>query len=321
MSEITKIEWADKTFNPWIGCTKVSPGCMKCYAEARDIRFAKGAHWGKGAPRQRTSAATWKNPVKWNKEAAIVKQRPRVFPSLCDWLDAEVPIEWLVDFLRLIHDTPNLDWLLLTKRPENWKPRLQEAREFAFSAFSKGDHELHAWLFNWLNGEPHAPKNIWLGVSVENQECADERIPLLLATPAKIRFLSVEPLLGSVNLTKLCADESMGSTFNCLTGYGDWNDAKQFEPIDWVIIGGESGHEARPCNVNWIQSIIRQCWKEKVPCFVKQLGANSIQSISENSEIKIELKHPKGGDTSEWPEDLKVRQYPTLLALGASFNV
>jgi protein gp37 len=143
MAQNSNIEWTDNTWNPWIGCTKVSPGCANCYAEARDQRFAGGAHWGKGAPRQRTSAANWKQPLKWNREAAEdvddalhdfgadkyeAPQRPRVFcASLADWLDDEVPIEWLADLLGLIHATPFLDWQLLTKRPENWMARIEQA--------------------------------------------------------------------------------------------------------------------------------------------------------------------------------------------------
>lgn len=146
MSENSKIEWTDHTFNPWEGCTKVSPGCAHCYAETRNKRFNAGKNWGKGAPRKRRPKSYWNHAHKWNQTAICSKcgaecfrpdqctlpsiafqsvccdaptRSPRVFPSLCDWLDDEVPIGWLADFLQLIHDTPNLDWLLLTKRPEN----------------------------------------------------------------------------------------------------------------------------------------------------------------------------------------------------------
>lgn len=132
----TNIEWCDHTFNPWIGCTKVSPGCAHCYAETRDKRFTGGIHWGRGAPRNRTSPSNWNEPIKWNNGAAKLaancsqafeypSRRPRVFcASLADWLDDEVPIKWLADLLDLIRDTPNLDWLLLTKRPQNWEKRM-----------------------------------------------------------------------------------------------------------------------------------------------------------------------------------------------------
>lgn len=150
MSANSHIEWTDHTFNPWEGCTKWSPGCKNCYAETRNKRFAGGKNWGKGAPRRRTSAANWKQPLRWNRDAGTGRflecpkcglrgnpptvcptagcstfasemdtARPRVFcASLADWLDDEVPVEWLADLLSLIHATPNLDWLLLSKRPE-----------------------------------------------------------------------------------------------------------------------------------------------------------------------------------------------------------
>lgn len=312
MGDTTKIEWTDHTFNPWIGCTKVSPGCAHCYAEqdtpARVAR-AKGRElWGKGKPRQRTSTGNWKLPIRWNTEAIAAAnlaqvadgpvgaepRRQRVFcASQADWLDDEVPIQWLADLLDLISSTPYLDWQLLTKRPENFWSRLREARAYGLnncpgayglvtSWFGKGDH--HGKI----------PKNIWIGVSVENQAMADERIPLLQEIPAGVRFLSCEPLLESVN-------------FN-LSG------------IDWVIVGGESGPEARPCSVNWIRTVIGGCTFHRstafpVAVFVKQLGSNVIDA-ERFSFPKSRLNgdplivHPKGGDPNEWPQYLRVREFP-----------
>lgn len=318
MSANSKIEWTDHTFNPWIGCTKVSPGCTHCYAEARDKRLTKGgkaAHWGKGAPRQRTSAATWRNPVKWDRERAAYVEKSKqlgygrtdnekVFPSLCDWLDPEVPIEWLADFLVLIDSTPNLDWLLLTKRPELFVDRICEVFEFIGQDEERflQWHGAHAIAEGWISEGPATkpPHNVWLGVSVEDQKRADERIPILLQTPAAIRFLSCEPLLGPIDLTDplygvLMTDDSMPR-------------------VDWVIIGGESGSNARPCNVKWIRSIVAQCKAADVPAFVKQLGSKPVSARQLGRTIDVEtfidLKHSKGGDPSEWPEDLRVREFP-----------
>jgi protein gp37 len=213
------IEWTDHTFNPWEGCTKVSPGCTNCYAEARNQRFSGGENWGKGAPRRRTSIQNWKQPLKWDREArgegreslecpsceapwkecdcGFAQRRPRVFcASLADWLDDEVPIEWLADLLKLIHDTPNLDWQLLTKRPQNWRRRVEQVSERFRIA---GDAIRMPWATSWLEGD--SPENVWLGTSVENQEMADKRIPALLQIPAKVRFLSCEPLLEAVDLS------------------------------------------------------------------------------------------------------------------------
>lgn len=324
MSEETKIEWATSTGNPWIGCTKVSPGCANCYAEKQDtMRFSKtlgGAtkenpisHWGPGAPRIRTQGF-WKDALRWNREhkesydrvskedGNVTMIRPRIFPSLCDWLDREVPIQWLSDFLHLIHETPSLDWLLLTKRPDEFRARMLEVtktgdREDGLSQ-KKVTHFGHCVAFDWLRGV--FPKNVWVGTSVENQKYADIRIPQLLSIPAKLRFLSVEPMLGPVDLAYTC--------FNGADAFGS------MPGIHWVIFGGESGPSARLSKLNWFRIGIRQCEKAKVACFVKQLGGNlSDDDLSECGRATGKsMAHPKGGDPSEWPEDLRVREFPQL---------
>lgn len=301
MSDTTKIEWATATWNPWEGCTKVSPGCAHCYAAARNHRFGMD-NWGAGKPRRRTSAANWKKPLAWNRAWALGTPRPRIFPSLCDWLDDEVPVEWLADFLRLIHATPNLDWLLLTKRPENWLPRLDAvARLWACDGSYHETPEArsyHEIVCPWRAGKP--PQNVWLGVSVEDQVRADERIPELMALPAKVRFLSVEPLLEALDLAYTC--------FNGVDPFGT------MPGIHWVIVGGESGPGARPCNVQWIRSLVGQCHAAGVPCYVKQLGSNPFLVSDEGGVVAlseaIQLNHPKGGDPAEWPEHLRVREFP-----------
>lgn len=350
MSDTTKIQWADATFNPWIGCTKVSPGCNNCYAEnttrARVLRSQGHETWGKGAKRSRTSAATWRKPLQWNRvpivcpkgntaikgapgghgpyvsdrydlhneccECGSLLHRMRIFPSLCDWLDDEVPIEWLADFLKLIHDTPHLTWLLLTKRPENFKSRLHAVNlaqpETGF------DEVLVNFVSRWIDG--HAPSNVWIGTSVENQAMADKRIPELLKTPSAVRFLSVEPMLGEIDLKlddRWCAKTEI--SHDCDT---------KADLIHWVIFGGESGKGARPCNVDWILDGVKQCQAAGVAAFVKQLGNRCYQSnpsLDKSILFPIEdghphyeywpwLDHPKGGDMSEWPEDLRVREMP-----------
>lgn len=306
MGQDTQIEWTDYTFNPWIGCTKVSPGCARCYAEEQDnFRFSKtlgGAtkeqpisHWGKGAPRYRTSASNWKEPVKWDRLAAggHHEERPRVFcASLADWLDEEVPIEWLADLLKLIHDTPNLDWLLLTKRPGNWRERIEDVLKWIEAQPGWGLDKvepprlaLRNWLADWLVLHK-ALANVWMGATVENQAMADERIPELLRIPAKVRFLSCEPLLEGIHVWRL------------------WE--KHGKP-DWVIIGGESGPKARGCNVEWIRSLVKECQAAGVAAFVKQLG-----SLHDGPPCK----DAKGGDMAEWPEELRVREWPPVAPAG-----
>lgn len=243
----------------------------------------------------------------------FILSRQKVFPSFCDWLDDEVPIHWLAEFLQLIHDTPNLDWLLLTKRPENWGERIEKALHICHD-------ETAAWLDSWLDcvdmpERGDLPENVWIGTSVEDQQRADERIPELLKIPAKLRFLSVEPLLGHVDLQM--ALESFHTFAPDMS--------KNPPPVQWVIVGGESGPQSRPCNVDWIRSILRQCKTAQVPCFVKQLGkfvdiddcedpAGFDRTCESGTDGRwyAELAHPKGGDPSEWPEDLRVRQFPEV---------
>lgn len=261
MSDTTRIEWAHATFNPWIGCTKVSEGCARCYAETLDRnRYSKTmdggtkenpiSHWGKGAPRHRTKG--WNRPLQWNAECEVHPGYPhRVFPSLCDWLDEEVPIEWLADFLQLIHDTPALTWLLLTKRPENFIRIVKAAMSVKANDSSKD--KMINMVGAWGNGLP--PKNVWMGVSIENQKRADERIPRLLNLPAVTRFLSVEPLLSQVNLSNAILPA---------------RDAGCFNHVDWVIVGAESGSGRRDCGVDAILKVADECVKNCVPVFVKQ---------------------------------------------------
>ena len=283
----SKIEWTDHTFNPWEGCTRVSPGCANCYAETRNQRFAGGANFGPGAPRRRTSAANWRQPLKWDREAAEAyndwaghetlhggnpryaePRRPRVFcASLADWLDDEVPIEWLADLLDLIRRTPNLDWLLLTKRPQNWDRRLRKVHELLCfpTLHSPDEQKTRNWCYYWLNGAP--PQNVWIGTTVEDQARADERIPHLLSIPARVRFLSCEPLLGPVRLP---IGSVMAGFPRHITAAGHAVGAPL--AIHWVICGGESGPKARPMHPDWARSLRDQCAAAGVPFLFKQWG-------------------------------------------------
>jgi protein gp37 len=276
----TKIEWATHTFNPWIGCTKVSPGCANCYAEIQDA-FRKWTPdgWGRGKPRRRTSAANWKQPLKWDREAAAAKfahdgedfnhapyRRPRVFcASLADWLDDEVPVAWLAALLDLIRCTPHLNWLLLTKRPQSWRSRMEAVVAMEVADGPSGADQCYgiALAAAWLNGM--RPDNIWIGTTVEDQKRADERIPQVLQIPARVRFLSCEPLLGSVDLGKVPRPaEFHGSPY----GWEDW----LAQRIHWVICGGESGPKARPMHPKWARSLRDQCKAAGVAFLFKQWG-------------------------------------------------
>jgi protein gp37 len=241
MAETTGIAWCDSTFNAWIGCTKVSPGCDHCYAEALDARHRWGGatHWGTAVPRMRTSEANWRKPLAWNRAREKDGKRHLVFTnSLADVFDNEVPNHYREDLFGLIGSTPSLTWLLLTKRIGN------------VSKMTPG--------WNW--------PNVWLGASIVNQAEADRDIPKLLATPAAVRFVSYEPALGPVN-------------FGDWLILGRWDSVGRELPkrgIDWIIVGGESRqgkYAARPFDLAWARSAVAQCRAAGVPCFVKQLGS------------------------------------------------
>lgn len=214
MGANTKIEWATHSFNPWIGCRKISPGCQNCYAETLNKRM-KWTEWGAGKLRTRTAPSNWAKPVQWNAKAAEAGVRPRVFcASLADWLDDEVPGQWRDDLIALVRETPQLDWLLLTKRIE---------RAVGIEL----------------------PANVWLGVSAENQEMWDRRVPVLLSIPATVRFVSAEPLLGAIDMNGLYPE--------------------------WLIVGGESGPRSRPMDESWVGDLQRQC-RNRTAFFFKQWG-------------------------------------------------
>lgn len=244
----TNIEWTDYTFNPWIGCTKVSPACDHCYAETQnDFRKWNAAGWGPHADRKRTSPANWRKPLSWNRKAEGAASRPRVFcASLADVFDNHRSIlpAWRDDLRQLIGDTPNLDWLLLTKRPQNMK---------RFAPWRWGKY----------------PHNVWIGTTVENQDEANRRIWPLLQTPARVRFLSCEPMLGPIDLTQV--RNPYGETFNALTG--EIPEIKGYTlQLDWIIAGGESGAQARPTNPQWFRDLRDQCTATDTPFLFKQWG-------------------------------------------------
>lgn len=253
MAENTKIEWAHHTFNPWIGCTKVSPGCDHCYAEADFGTRRKVVQWGAGQPRKHTAPSTWAQPLRWNAEAERLGVRYRVFcASLADVFDNEVPVQWRRGLFDLIEATPHLDWLLLTKRIGNACNLYAEA---------------------YLDSAKAWPTNVWIGASICNQPEADRDILKLLAVPAAKRFLSMEPLLGPVDLTDITIKHTGGTEdhFSAIFDPDD-DEAERFRYIDWVIVGGESGPSARPMHPDWARSLRDQCQTAGVPFLFKQWG-------------------------------------------------
>ncbi len=263
------IEWCHHTFNPWIGCTKVSPGCKNCYAAALDNRWGHD-RWGVGKERDRTTPTYWKQPLAWDKEAQRLGERHRVFcASLADVFDAAISDVWRFELFDLIRTTPNLDWLLLTKRPENFGQLVSAAID-AFTRAPVGGIETRDWLQQWLDGAP--PQNVWMGTTVEDQVRADERIPLLIKIPAVVRFLSCEPLLEAVSFGHCVAwDPVLHSFF--------------LEDIHWVICGGESGAGARPMNVKWARQLRDQCSEAAVPFLFKQWGDHDAKGVRVGKKV------------------------------------
>lgn len=323
MAENSKIEWTDHTFNPWIGCTKVHEGCANCYAETlMDERYGK-VQWGPNVTLVKTSPANWKKPLAWNCAAEKAGQRARVFcASLADvfedWPGAihssgSAPVflgkdgrasrgaesRMTMDDLRhdlfaLIDATPWLDWLILTKRPENIRsmipPFVPEGTVVADFGMLETRH------------------NLWLGTSISLQRHAAAQIPELLkcCNLAPVLFLSIEPMLGAMRLRT-------GIYATCAEG--DESYGTSLDGIGWVIVGGESGPQARPCEVQWVRDIRDQCRAAGVPCFVKQLGANCRDTVNPGDgdvSSRVRLVDRKGGDWNEWPDDLRVREFPEV---------
>ena len=225
MARNSKIEWTDHTFNPWWGCTKVSPACDHCYAEAWAKRIGLDI-WSAGRPRRFLSDAYWGQPHRWNKEAEQTGRRVRVFcASMADVFEWKKGLAaWRQRLWTVIEETPFLDWLLLTKRPHL-------------------AGRLTPWKDDW-------PDNVWLGTTVENQRWVDKRLPHLEESPARIRFLSCEPLLDEIQLDKWLRQKA----------------------VHWVIAGGESGPQARPSDPEWFYMLRDQCIAHATPFHFKQWG-------------------------------------------------
>jgi len=219
MGKNSDIQWTDNTFNPWWGCTKVSPGCDHCYAESFSKRTGHQV-WGKDAPRRLFGDKYWNEPKKWNAEAESTGIRRRVFcASMADvFEDREDLVEPRRRLFELILATPSLDWLLLTKRPSNVARILEDLNV-------KGT----MGIWNLALALP----NVWLGTTAENQQWWNNRIPVLMSIPATVHFVSAEPLLGPIVMGELRPD--------------------------WLIVGGESGGKSRPMERAWVESLRDQC--------------------------------------------------------------
>lgn len=318
----SKIEWTDETWNPVTGCTKVSAGCKDCYAEGVADRF-----WGERKFTDvRTHVDRLDAPLRWRKPRRVFVN------SMSDLFHDDVRDDFIDRVFATMQLAPHHTFQILTKRPERMRDYMTTRVVGESQGMTYGDRirlvgcKLLEAMPNRLanatckrvgsvsqHPTPWPLPNVWLGISCEDQRAADERIPLLLQTPAAVRFVSAEPLLGPIDFKATPQPDC---------------DRKAI--INWVIVGGESGPKSRPCDVAWIRSIVAQCKTAGVPCFVKQLGGRpmaSEQGADRHGQTDtplrrawrdahggwpIDLRDRKGGDPSEWPEYLRVREFPEV---------
>ena len=292
----TPIEWTDYVWNPTRGCSRVSEGCRNCYAERIAARFSQGfgdSHKEQG-PFAGYAIRTDSGP-RWTGKVELIesklleplhwKKPRRVFVnSMSDLFHENLPDESIDRVFAVMETTRHITYQVLTKRAQRMREYLSNWRRAGSLLKEQGRRPLD---------------NVWIGVSVENQATADERIPELLRTPAAIRFVSYEPALEQVNFTPFLDPVSFSIGLGMRRGIG------------WGIIGGESGPGARPFDIEWARNTIRQFKAAGVPLFVKQLGARPVWNFPNvsNSEV-AQLKDSKGGDWAEWPADLRVREFP-----------
>lgn len=290
MGDKSKIQWTDATWNPVVGCTYISRGCVNCYAAKQARRIAMmGNQYERYSPLVSNFWDTQQIRWQWSGKVELFSERldqplrwrkPRmVFVcSMGDLFHEGVSDEYIDRVWNVMTKSPKHTFQILTKRPARMRDYVERGRP---------GHGV--------------PPNVWLGVSTENQETLDDRVPYLLATPAAVRFVSAEPLLAKLNLREHLAPIADRSP--------RWPWGRP--GIDWVIVGGESGPGARHCNLLWIKWILKQCREADVPCFVKQVGAYVTRPIPGFvKDFPFRPKHPKGGDPEEWPEELRVREWP-----------
>jgi protein gp37 len=358
MGDRSGIQWTDATWNPVRGCSRVSAGCMNCYAERQAIRQIKTGYAGLI---QRTShGPAWTGEVRFMDELLDQPLRwrtpRRVFVnSMSDLFHEHINVEDLASVFAYMGRAHWHTFQVLTKRPEQMHALLNsdDFRDVYESVEHVAQHDAEEILARRGDFSVHKRRrddirsrnfslplpNVHLGVSVENQETADQRIPLLLQTPAAVRFVSYEPALGPVDFTcfkrqpsdvdrALEGNERVQAYWaNPLTGVRGvlMKDGRVLDApndigprLDWLIVGGESGPGARECFVDWIRRAVEQCRAAGVPCFVKQMGANVTLSADEMERMtgvrtmphRWNLKDRKGGEPAEWPEDLRAREFP-----------
>lgn len=326
----TSIEWTDETWNPTRGCSRVSEGCRNCYAERIAARF-NGTDIVDGQRKLRTFAGfaiRGQDGPHWTGRVELIEsklQEPlhwrkprRVFVnSMSDLFHENLPYPDILHIFQTMGKCPRHTFQILTKRSAKMRELLSLFwwRNLGHSPAMGGDHWVKVIAGEQRAGDQNFLPNVWLGVSVENQQTADERIPLLLQTPAALRFVSYEPALGQVDFTALNGRIG-GTRLDCLSGRWDDDDSCG-ESVDWIIVGGESGPGARPFHLEWAREAIRQCKAAGVPVFVKQLGSRLVGETADLIYL-ASMDSRKGGDWDQWPPDLRIRQFPDIDARRAA---
>jgi protein gp37 len=355
---LSKIQWCDRSdWNPVRGCTRVSPGCGGpgphggCYAEGIAARFSDPGQPFHGFAKRVNGEARWTGkvaliedrllePIRWRNPA-------RVFAlSMSDLFHENLPMPDIIRVMAVIALCPHLTFQVLTKRSERMRDLMNATRmgalvweaadRIACDMYLTEGHPSAPYLMGGAANAPWPLPNLWLGVSCEDQARADERIPDLLATPAAVRFISAEPLLGPIDLTWIAEpDDARDGVIDALLGC-NWIDGQgrgvAYRPsraghqdrqmtrevvtvngskLDWVIIGGESGPRARDFHLSWAKSLIEQCQAANVPAFMKQVGSNAWDDISYQGSVPaFKTRDRKGGSPDEWPACLQVREMP-----------
>lgn len=332
MGDHSGIQWTNATWNPVVGCTRASRGCDNCYAAREAAGRLKNSPVYQGLAVFTKSGRPAFNgtirllperldqPIRW--------KRPRIIfvNSMSDLFHPDVPDEFIAECFAVMAIANRHTFQVLTKRPERAAELLSDDAFWGDVGFRVGG--VTAPIATVRVPLP----NVWIGTSVEDQAAADDRIPHLLRTPAAIRFLSCEPLLGPVDLARVGGDPFGRGRIDALNGVQyvrahameigcEW-ETQQVRRVDWVIVGGESGPRARPCDVDWIRSIVAQCRTSGVPVFVKQLGAHPFEKRPAEAGPHetvwtrlFRLRDRKGGDPAEWPEDLRVREWPRFVGV------
>lgn len=297
----SNIEWTDRTWNPVTGCTKVSPGCTNCYAKRDWARLQHLPRYNRPFEQVECHPDRLHQPLHWRKPSKIF---------VChngDLFHESVPFEFIDQVFAIMALCQQHIFQVLTKRADRMLKYFNDRRE---EGFTEGNISLiygrPRRSMPWIKSLPWNNDvailrwplpNVWLGVSVEDQQTADERIPPLLQIPAFVRWLSIEPMLTPIDITMALEQFHSHSPF--LT--------RNPSPVQWVVVGGESGPNARPTVIGHIREVVKQCQAASVPVFVKQLGAKPANREGQPHHISDH----KGGKMSEWPTDLQVQEYPS----------